>query len=284
MNIIADIGSNWYNRSNSRERLSELISEASRHGATAIKAQLFQGESLYRDKEKIKAVKKTELPDSWLSSIKDEVSSFGMEFIVSPYYVDAVGELESIGIRKYKVASADITFIPLLQEIAKTNKPVILSTGAATYAEIATAIAMLRPDKHIDDCANDIELLYCVPSYPAIIQEANLIKILQIASEFIPLRVGFSSHIVNPYLTAATVFFGVETIEVFVDLDDGEGIETRHSYSPKQLAELVKYTKLFSDSMRCGCKETFADFNARMSYYRDPSDWLRPVLKKREME
>ena len=92
------------------------------------------------------------------------------------------------------------------------------------------------------------------------------------------MSVGYSSHVLNPYIVAATVWFHVETIEVHFDLADQQGVESGHSYTPDMLQQLVQLTREFKTALDCNCEQTFGDFNAVSFARRDPSDWLRPPL------
>lgn len=289
MNIIADIGSNWKvgSMQDSKARLIEMIKTAKRNGAGTVKLQLFKADLLWRDPQKVNSLKGYEFPETWLNEAKDVATSVGLEFLVTPFYTGAVDVLDGL-VTRYKVASTDLTYTPLLQRIAETKRPVILSVGGATHDELLDALEILRPDLRVGvtDMENppsdssDIALMHCVPSYPPPTNELNLREILDLGMRCYPLRVGFSSHYVDPYITASTVMLGVEEIEVHFDLGDGMGVETRHSYSPEMLSKLVKYCDLFKRALSCNCPQgTFSNENARMHSFRDSSDWLRPPIK-----
>jgi sialic acid synthase SpsE len=289
MNIIADIGSNWRLGSDteSRKRASKLIKEAVRHGANTVKFQLFKADKLYREPKK--GLSNLELPPEWLRSLKRETGDLGAEFLVTPFYLEAVDLLEEIEVERYKVASSDSTYTPLLERIGKTDKPVVYSTGAATFEEVENGIIALRPDEEVENgiialrpdyekqTPTDVVLLHCVPNYPAPLEDLQLKRILDLATEFFPMDVGFSSHCMLPHLTASSVLYYANTIEVHFDLTDQAGAESGHSYTPQMLSELVKMTQQYKLALDCKCEQTFSDFDARKHAYRDPSDWLRPI-------
>lgn len=276
MDFIAEIGSNWAVGDNPKKRAIHLIKAAANSGATVVKFQLFKGEWLYRDYEKARAMQLTELPTAWLRELKKCTEELNLEFLVTPFYCGAVDILENLGVNRYKIASWDITHIPLLKKIASTKKPIIMSTGAATLEEIDEALTILRPDVEAPD---DVILLHCTGGYPTPIEEVNLQKMLDIGGEFMPLRTGFSCHIIDPVIAASSVFYMGEVIECHLDLEDRIGAETTHSFTPQLFAEMVLLARRMKKAQNCNCEMPFFDFDARQNYRRDPSDWLRPPLK-----
>ena len=129
--IIVDIGSNWCVGNNPKQRAFDLSELALDCGANVVKFQLF--DRLYRDNKKQQSLNPYKLPIDWLSELKEHIESNGGEFLVTPFYIEAVDILEDIGVQRYKVASPDIIYYPLLERISATGKPVILSTGGASF-------------------------------------------------------------------------------------------------------------------------------------------------------
>lgn len=281
MNIIADIGSNWKvgSESESRSRLEELIGLAKKCGAGTVKLQLFKADLLYRDKSKVDALRGLEFPEKWLDDAKSIADFYGLEFLVTPFYVGAVDVIDDL-VSRYKIASTDLTYTPLLERISATRRPVILSVGGATKKEVDSALATLRPDLKIgsslEGSGGGITLMHCVPSYPPPIGELNLREIIELGMRYFPIRVGFSSHCTDPYITASATLFGVNEIEVHFDLGDSLGIEHKHSYTPQTLRELVRYCDLLEMAMEC--RVSSSNENARRDSYRDSADWLRPPM------
>lgn len=273
--IISEIGSNWYcgNGIRSFRRALDLIHASHDAGADAIKFQLFRANSLVRDQSAREGLHRHELPMEWIGNLRDRTTSLGMDFLCTPFDVDAVGFLDPY-VPAWKIASWDITYLPLLEKIADSIKPVLLSTGAATKEEIHQALNILgKNNKHIT-------LLHCVSGYPTPPQEAKLDKLKMLNDTFGHriLGVGFSSHITDPIITASSIFYGASVIEVHFDLGDGKGVEAGHSYTPESLAELRRYADLFEQARRYEGDFSEDDCFARTNYRRDPSDWLRPVL------
>ena len=270
--FIAEVGSNWYvPTEKGLERAKKLIESAAKSGADVVKFQLFRANELYRDSMKQGALKHLELPLEWIPSLKQECGNNGVEFLCTPFYVDAVSILSGY-VMRWKIASWDLTYKPLLAAVAETGMPVILSTGAATFSEVKEALEPFSKE------FNKITLLHCTGGYPTEPKDMTLRRILDLATHFFPAHVGLSSHCIVPFITASSVLYGAEIIEVHYDLKDKLGAEASHSYSPQSFAEMVKLANQLSDARDCGCERTLVDAVARNSYYRDPSDWLRPVL------
>lgn len=286
---IAEIGSNHNGDLN---RAKRLIDSAWNAGADIVKFQAIKPELLFRKPQK--SHKKLALSWAQFHELKNHTESHpNLEFMVTPFYLDAVDKLESMDIAMHKIASWDITYEPLIRKVGETGKPVFMSTGAANPDEIEQALEWLKPDSEDYDYS-DVVLMHCTGGYPTPVNEANLRRILDLGtyfssfdengSEFIPSyvpRLGFSSHVINPMVVASSVMYGVEYIEVHYDLADREGIESAHSYTPDMFVQLKQHIQTFQEATRyedC-CSSQNSKF-ARINYRRDPSDWLRPVLSK----
>lgn len=275
---IAEISSNFVvNGKRAKDRAMKLIEEAANSGATTVKFQLLKADLLYRNPDTRTAVEKVELPEEWIPDLMSHAEDNGVEFLCSPFYLDAVDLLEHYNVERYKVASWELTNVddvnPLLVKIRDTEKPVLLSTGGATFSEVEHAIEILRPGEETPD---DIILMHCNPAYPTSAENAELRRILDLATEFYPLYVGYSCHVADPIIAAASVMYQGKVIEVHFDLDDRKGNETVHSLTPAKFAEMVRY----GDMLQKAVEGTPNDFDvkfARKNYRRDPSDWLRGV-------
>lgn len=269
--FIAEVGSNWYvPTEKGLERAKKLIESAAKSGADVVKFQLFRANELYRDSVKQGSLKHLELPLEWIPALKQECDNNGVEFLCTPFYVDAISVLSNY-VQRWKIASWDLTYKPLLTAVAETGMPMILSTGAATFPEVDEA---LKPFTELDK----VTLLHCTGGYPTEPRDMVLRRILDLATEFFPVHVGLSSHCIVPHITAASVLYGAEIIEVHYDLKDKLGAEASHSYSPQSFTEMIKLANQLGEAKDCGCERTLVDAIARNNYYRDPSDWLRPVL------
>lgn len=275
---IAEISSNFVtNGKRSKDRAMKLIEAAANSGATTVKFQLLKAELLYRNPDTVKAVEKAELPEEWIPELIACAEENGVEFLCSPFYLDAVDLLEHHNVERYKVASWELTKVgevnPLLVKIRDTDKPVLLSTGGATFDEVEHAIEILRPG---DETPDDIVLMHCNPAYPTDAENAELRRILDLATEFYPLSVGYSCHVADPIIAASSVMYQSEVIEVHFDLDDRKGNEAVHSLTPAKFAEMVRYGNMLQKAVT-GKPNDFDVKFARKNYRRDPSDWLRGI-------
>lgn len=157
----------------------------------------------------------------------------GVGFLATPFDLEAVDLLESIGVSAYKVASGDVTYRQLLQKIATTGKPVFLSTGAAYDHEIEPALVWL------ESC--DVTLLACSLSYPCELKDAHLARIttLQGFAE----KVGYSDHTLSPYTSFPAVAMGATVLEKHCTLG-GYGVpDDRMAMNPQQLQTYVRWAQ-----------------------------------------
>lgn len=281
MKFIAEIGSNYFTKKDGRSlnRALVLIEEAAAAGATHVKFQLFTGETLHSNKETQKKLNEVALPQEWLPELAAACRDNKVEFLCTPFSPHAVDILDEF-VNEWKVASWDITFIPLLNKLAQNGKPVILSTGAATLEEIENALMLLRPN---DDFIYDISLLHCHPGYPIKLKEFNMRRMLEIVSEFTydmdggMMEYGLSSHYPDPILNASSVLLGATIIEAHFDLWDKLGNEAEHSLTPDQFKTMVEWAEKFRVA-RGGYVDglTPTEQQCRAMYRRNEEDWLRP--------
>ena len=243
--VIAEAGAN---HNNSVERAIEMARRAAEAGAWAIKYQLYKADTIsvpnspkYWSDEIGTATQYEafELSDHLdygdYAQVADACREFGIVFFATPFDLPAIDALESMGTPIYKIASADITHRPLLEAVAATGKPMLLSTGAATADEIRSAIEWtgLGPDR--------LGLLVCTLTYPTPDEDANFARIAEFEREFGPHPIGTSDHtlgVAGAWMTAA---LGGVCIEKHYTLDRGLGDVPDHAMSvePAELAEMV---------------------------------------------
>lgn len=194
-----------------------------------IKDTIWQGKTLYQLYEEAYT------PWEWHSSLKKIAEDLGLIFFSTPFDPSAVDFLEDLGVPLYKVASFEIVDIPLLRKIAKTGKPVIMSTGMATLAEIDEAVRTLR-----NDGAGEIALLKCTSAYPAPYEEMNLRTIPHLAETF-NLPVGVSDHSLGIAVPVASVALGAKIVEKhFILSRDIPSPDASFSLEPDEFKTMVE--------------------------------------------
>jgi pseudaminic acid synthase len=213
------------------KRIKKLITEAKKSGADLIKLQTYTPDTitLNSDKKDFQITKKTpwkknknlwslynkaQTPRLWHKEIFKLCKKINIDVFSSPFDEEAVDMLEDLNCPAYKIASAEITHIPLIEKIAKTKKPVILSIGLANLPDINLAIKTLKKNgsKHI--C-----ILQCVSSYPSPLNEQNLSLIPLIKKKF-GLVSGLSDHTTGITTALTSVALGASIIEKHFKLDD----------------------------------------------------------------
>ncbi|WP_316674126.1 pseudaminic acid synthase [uncultured Tolumonas sp.] len=173
-------------------------------------------------------------PWEWHAAIQAEAEKLGLVFFSTPFDFSAVDFLENLNVPLYKIASFEITDIPLIEYTASKGKPMIISTGIATLADIEAAVAACRRMGN-----NDITLLKCTSSYPAPIEEANLLTIPNLAQTF-GVKVGLSDHTLGYTAPIVAVALGAQVIEKHFILDRAiGGPDASFSLTPEEFKVMV---------------------------------------------
>lgn len=236
--IIAEIGNN---HNGSIDRAIKLIDAAKNSGADIAKFQLRHFEALYRTStvedlgvEYAKdIIKKYELEKEIHFELASYCKKVEIEYMCTPWDVKSVDMLEKIGVRRYKVASADFDNLELLRRISETFKPVILSTGMNTFAEIKKVIKILN-NKSVD-----FTLLHCNSTYPAPFFDIDLNYINKLKT--LTPRVGYSGHERGIAVSIAAVAMGAMVIERHITVDKNlEGPDHKASLLPHEFVQLVR--------------------------------------------
>lgn len=245
--IIAELG---VNHDGSVDRALELTDAAADAGADAIKLQLFKADLLMSKAAKLAAYQKAagesdpvemlrrlELSVDQMAPVVRQAHARGVHAIVTVFSVELVDEAERLPWDAYKTASPDIVHKPLLQRLAATSKPLIVSTGASTLDEITRALQWLS------GAADRLSVLQCVSSYPTPIEDAELGGILAIARVF-PGVVGYSDHTASETTGQAAVALGARILEKHVTLDRTlKGPDHSASLEPAMLARYVRLAR-----------------------------------------
>ncbi|MDI1231809.1 MAG: N-acetylneuraminate synthase family protein [Methylobacter sp.] len=276
--FIAEVSSN-HNRDLSRSM--DFIVAAARSGCSAVKFQLFKIEQLFSPEilersENHRKRKEWELPLEFVPKLAQRCNELGIEFSCTPFYIDAVAELEPY-VAFYKVASYELLWDELLAACAQTGKPVILSTGMATIAEIKHAVKVLQ-----DNGCKAPTLLHCTSAYPTPYAEANLAAIDTI-QQATGCDVGWSDHTVEPAVIYRAVHkWNARVIEFHIDLDGkGEEFAAGHCWLPDQIGAVIRDVEKGFVADGNGIKEPVpAELPDRL-WRADPSDGLRPLKEIR---
>lgn len=201
-----------------------------RHGEFMVS----EDDSLWRGSNLYDLYAKASTPWEWHKPLFELAESLGLIAFSSPFDLSAVAFLESLDVPLYKIASFELTDIPLIQAVAKTGKPMIMSTGMATKEEIDEAVATVRAIGN-----NPITLLKCTSTYPAKIEDTNLVTMADLASHTGCL-VGLSDHTQGLGAAVAATALGATVIEKHFVLDRGAGgVDAAFSMEPDEMNALV---------------------------------------------
>ena len=177
---------------------------------------------------------KTYTPWEWQKDIRDYVKSMGKVFISSPFDLEAVDFLEEIGTDAFKIASFEITDIPLIEKAASYGRPIIISTGIAHKEDIELAIETCKKAGN-----ENVILLKCTSEYPTPWEDVNLRMLTQLSSDFDCL-VGISDHTLDDVVAVSSVVLGAKVIEKHFILDRNMGgPDAEFSMEPDEFAQLV---------------------------------------------
>lgn len=278
IDFIAEVSSNHHR---DLPRALDFIDAASGAGCTAVKFQLFKIEQLFSSEilersEKHRDRKEWELPLEFVPKLARRCHEVGIEFSCTPFYLDAVSELEPY-VAFYKIASYELLWDDLLAACATTGKPVILSTGMALMGEIQHAVHVLRQN----GCASPT-LLHCTSAYPTPYAEANLAAIETIR-QATGCEVGWSDHTVEPAVIHRAIHrWGAKVIEFHLDLDGkGEEFAAGHCWLPDQIGALIRDVGKGFVADGNGIKEPVPSELPDRLWRADPSDGLRPMKEIR---
>lgn len=246
--IIAEMSAN---HGNEYEIAVRTIEEMAKCGANAVKVQTYTADSLTLDVENeyfgprkhglwegqkpYDVFKKGAMPYEWQPRLKEVAEELGLEFFSSPFDFEAVDFLEKLGVSKYKIASFEITDIPLIEYTASKKKPMIISTGVAELADIELAVNVCRKMGN-----EDITLLKCTSEYPAKVDQANLLTIPNLRDTF-GVKVGVSDHTMGSTVPIVAVSLGATVVEKHFILDRTlGGPDSAFSMEPHEFADMVR--------------------------------------------
>jgi N-acetylneuraminate synthase len=245
--VIAEIGINHNGKLDIAKKLIDVAVEA---GANAIKFQKRNLKDLYREDALndpniesqgfeilLQVLKEVEFNEKEYRQIVDYCNKKKITFLCTPWDKQSVDFLEKFNVSAYKVASADMTNFPLIRYIAKTGKPIIISTGMSTMDEIKNTVDFLKKEN------SSFILLHCNSTYPAPVEQLNL-ELIPTLKEKFKVPVGYSGHEQNIIPTLTATNMGACVVERHITLDKKmEGIDQSVSLNPDEFSKLIKYIR-----------------------------------------
>lgn len=245
--VIAEISAN---HNGSIERAKQSIEMAAKAGVDAIKIQTYNADTMTIDCDSDDFIvkgglwngyklydlyKEAQTPYDWHKELFDFASKVGVTLFSTPFDESAVDLLESLKAPAYKIASFELTDLPLISYVAKLKKPMLMSTGMASQDEISEALECARSAG-----CNSILLFHCISSYPAPIEQANLRSIQKLKREF-GITVGLSDHTIGNVAATTAVALGASAIEKHFTISRSDkGPDSEFSIEPDELKDLVK--------------------------------------------
>lgn len=250
--VIAEMSGN---HNQSLERALEIVEAAAKAGAHALKIQTYtadtmtlnlsEGEffiddpnSLWKGTSLHKLYQEAYTPWEWHRPIFERARELGMIPFSTPFDASAVDFLESLDVQIYKIASFENTDLPLIRKVAATGKPMIISTGMATVAELDETVRAAR-----EAGCKDLVLLKCTSTYPATPANTNILTIPHMRDLF-GTQVGLSDHTMGVGVAVGAVALGATVVEKHFTLSRADGgVDSAFSLEPAELASLVVETE-----------------------------------------
>jgi N,N'-diacetyllegionaminate synthase len=283
--IIAEAG---VNHNGSIEMAIQMIDVAVAAGADAVKFQTFNAEKLVtgaankaeyqikntgNDESQLEMLKKLELTVDDHRELLAYCKSRNILFLSTPFDEESADMLDDLGLEVFKVGSGEITNKPLLQHIARKNKPMIISTGMSYLGEVAkclhwieeariSSIEIMIPSD--DRFSYPLVLLHCVTNYPALPDEVNLLAMRTMREAF-HLPVGYSDHTMGIEISVAAAAIGAVVLEKHLTLShDMEGPDHKASLEPQEFSSLVNAIRSIEMAMGDGVKKpSKSEFDTR---------------------
>jgi N-acetylneuraminate synthase len=246
--IIAELSGN---HNQSLERAFALVEAAAKSGVDAIKIQTFKPDSMtlnlsereffigdmknpWSGSSLYDLYKEAYTPWEWHAPIFEKASELGLLAYSTPFDLDAIDFLESLNVPCYKIASFENTDLPLIRKAAKTGKPLMISTGLATIAQLDEAVRAARSAG-----CKDLIMLKCTSTYPATPKNTNILTIPHMRKLF-NCEVGLSDHTMGIGVSIASTALGATVIEKHLTLKRSDGgVDSHFSMEPNEMRQIV---------------------------------------------
>jgi N-acetylneuraminate synthase len=250
--VIAEMSGN---HNLSLERALEIVDAAAQSGAHALKIQTYTAEtmtidirereffisdekSLWKGESLFDLYKKAYTPWEWHEAIFDRAKKQKILAFSTPFDRTAVDFLENLNVPCYKIASFENTDLPLIRYVAATGKPMIISTGMATFAELDETVEAARSAG-----CKDLVLLKCTSTYPSTPDDSNILTIPEMRSRY-GCEVGISDHTMGIGVSVAAVALGATVVEKHFTLQRSDGgVDSAFSMEPQEMVQLVVETE-----------------------------------------
>ena len=251
--IIAEMSGN---HNQSLKRALEIVEAAAKSGAHALKIQTYTAdtltldvdssdfiisdeESLWKNRKLYDLYNEAYTPWEWHKPIFDRAKELGMIAFSTPFDETAVDFLEELDVPLYKIASFENTDLPLIKKVAATGKPMIVSTGMATLAELDELVRTAK-----EAGCKDLVLLKCTSTYPATPENTNILTIPHMKQLFEDVQIGLSDHTMGIGVAVASVALGATVIEKHFTLNRADGgVDSAFSMEPDEMKALVEETE-----------------------------------------
>ncbi len=247
--VIAEAGANHDRDLDVAHRLIDVAAESK---ADAVKFQTYSAETLYSrftprisemdefgrspaGETPFELIKRIELPREWQRELRDHAVEAGLDFLSTPFDLQAVEELADLGVRAFKIASYELIDYDLLRAAARHQRPMIVSTGNSNLADVELAVAAVKEEGN-----DQVVLLHCVSQYPARFEDVNM-RAMQTLAQAFDVPVGFSDHTMGNTAAVLAVGLGARCFEKHFTLDrTREGPDHPSALEPQELAEYVE--------------------------------------------
>lgn len=265
--FIADIGANF---DNDLEKAKRLALAAKETGADVVKFQSFLADRIVSGpsfaKMNLQGIhgswnrpideifKEAEFHREWHRELFNYCQQIGAVFTSSPYDFAAVDLLDELGVEFFKIGSGEITWHEMLRYIAQKNKPMMLSTGDSTLAEIDEAVRVIKETGN-----NQLVLLQCITNYPSKTESAN-INVLKTYQTAFNIITGYSDHSPGDVVVLGSVALGAKVIEKHFTLNkEDAGPDHPHSMNPVEFKQMVERTRMLEKAMGSTRKDVVAE-------------------------